>query len=145
MNANHNAQKQAGDQVSHQEWNALAADVNELGTGGTPSAIVDTTGIISVSSKGNVTLGSNKNINLEPKWSNNVSGYSGNYGDIALKSGDDIQFCSHHREPKKRDKVVVKKSYPFSFAYLAASSMRILMHTLHLDPPSTSFSNPFIV
>ena len=108
MNANHNAQKQAGDQVSHQEWNALAADVNELGTGGTPSAIVDTTGIISVSSKGNVTLGSNKNINLEPKWSNNVSGYSGNYGDIALKSGDDIQFCSHHREPKKRDKVVVK-------------------------------------
>lgn len=108
MNANHNAQKQAGDQVSHQEWNALAADVNELGTGGTPSAIVDTTGIISVSSKGNITLGSNKNINLEPKWSNNVSGYSGNYGDIALKSGDDIQFCSHHREPKKRDKVVVK-------------------------------------
>ena len=108
MNANHNAQKQAGDPVSHEEWNALAADVNELGTGGTPSAIVDTTGIISVSSKGNVTLGSNKNINLEPKWSNNVSGYSGNYGDIALKSGDDIQFCSHHREPKKRDKVVVK-------------------------------------
>ena len=108
MNANHNAQKQAGDQVSHQEWNALAADVNELGTGGTPSAIVDTTGIISVSSKGNVTLGSNKNVNIEPKWDNNTSGYSGNYGDIALKSGDDIQFCSHHREPKKRDKIVIK-------------------------------------
>jgi hypothetical protein len=53
-------------------------------------------------------MGSTKNINIEPAWDNNQTGYSGNYGDIALKPGDDIQFFSHHREPKKRDKIVVK-------------------------------------
>jgi len=45
---------------------------------------------------------------LEPAWDNNTENYSGNYGDIAVKPGDDIQLCSHHREPKKRDKVVIK-------------------------------------
>jgi hypothetical protein len=45
---------------------------------------------------------------LEPAWDNNTENYSGNYGDVAVKPGDDIQLCSHHREPKKRDKVVVK-------------------------------------
>ena len=116
MNGNHAINKQTGDQLTAAEWNALASDVNELsqnsgngsGNEGSPSAIIDTSGIISVSSKGNVTVGSNKNVNIEPKWDENVSNYSGNYGDIALKSGDDIQFCSHHREPKKRDKIVVK-------------------------------------
>ena len=74
----------------------------------TPSTPIDTSGVLSVSNKGNVTLGSNKNINLEPAYGANPKGYTGNWGDIALKPGDDIQFCSHHRAPKKRDKVVVK-------------------------------------
>jgi hypothetical protein len=71
--------------------------------------VIDPSGVISTSSKGNVTIGSTKNINMEPAWDNkSPQGYTGNYGDIALKPGDDIQFCSHHREPKKRDKVVLK-------------------------------------
>jgi hypothetical protein len=108
------SEKHAGDQLTHTEWNNLAQDVdaavdaiNNVG-GGTASTVIDTNGVISVSSKGNVTVGSNKNVNIEPAWDNNTASYSGNYGDIALKSGDDIQFCSHHREPKKRDKIVVK-------------------------------------
>lgn len=104
-------QKSNGDTLSASEWNNLtnyvntAVDaINEGVSGGT----IDTSGVLSVSAKGNVTVSSNKNINLEPAWDNNVQNYSGNYGDVAIKSGDDIQFCSHHREPKKRDKIVVK-------------------------------------
>ena len=107
-------QKSNGDTLSAAEWNNLTSYVNTAvdainadGGSGSGSAI-DTSGVISVSSKGNVTLGSNKNVNIEPAWDNNVANYVGNYGDVAIKSGDDIQFCSHHREPKKRDKVVVK-------------------------------------
>lgn len=99
--------KSAGQPLSHSEWNEAVNKINELvesansggGSGGEP---IDTSGVITVSSKGNVQISSGKNINLEP-----AEGPS-NYGDIALKPGDDIQFCSHHREPKKRDKVVVK-------------------------------------
>ena len=104
-------QKSNGDTLSASEWNNLTSYVNtavdaiNAGGGG---ATIDSSGVLSVSSKGNVTVGSNKNINLEPAWDNNVANYVGNYGDVAIKSGDDIQFCSHHREPKKRDKVVVK-------------------------------------
>ena len=119
-------EKVASDTLSHEEWNALSQaaaiaqekinDIINQGvpssggeSGGGSSSPIDTSGVISVSNKGNVTLGSQKNINLEPAWDNkNPQGYTGNYGDIALKSGDDIQFCSHHREPKKRDKVVLK-------------------------------------
>lgn len=104
-------QKSNGDTLSASEWNDLTSYVNTavdaINAGGGGGAI-DSSGVLSVSSKGNVTLGSNKNINLEPVWDNNVANYAGNYGDVAIKSGDDIQFCSHHREPKKRDKVVVK-------------------------------------
>ena len=103
--------KQTGDPLEAQEWNQVVNKIDELveseNNGGTP-VVVDPSGILSTSGKGNVTLGSTKNINLEPAWSNNVANYSGNQGDIALKPGDDIQFCSHHREPKKRDKIVVK-------------------------------------
>lgn len=105
--------KNTGDTLEAQEWNQVVSKVDELvdasnnGGGGSVTPI-DTQGILSVSSKGNVTLGSTKNINLEPIWDNNAASYSGNYGDIALKPGDDVQFCSHHREPKKRDKIVVK-------------------------------------
>ena len=118
--------KADGDTLTANEWNELtnavkAAQnkVNEVidnpfsggGEGGgnsTPSTPVDTSGVISISSKGNVTLGSSKNINLEPAYGATPEGYTGNWGDIALKPGDDIQFCSHHRAPKKRDKVVIK-------------------------------------
>lgn len=103
--------KNTGDTLEAQEFNSLVNKVNELvdseNNGGTP-VVIDPTGILSTSSKGNVTLGSVKNVNIEPAWDNNVQNYSGNYGDIAFKPGDDIQFCSHHREPKKRDKIVVK-------------------------------------
>ena len=107
-------QKNNGDTLSATEWNELTSYVNtavdaiNAGGGSGSGSTIDTSGVISVSSKGNVTLGSNKNVNIEPAWDNNVANYSGNYGDVAIKSGDDIQFCSHHREPKKRDKVVVK-------------------------------------
>lgn len=105
-------QKSNGDTLSATEWNGLTSYVNEavdaINNGGSGGATIDTTGVISVSNKGNITLGSTKNINFEPAWDNNAQNYEGNYGDIALKSGDDIQFCSHHREPKKRDKIVVK-------------------------------------
>jgi hypothetical protein len=69
---------------------------------------IDTSGVITVGKNNNISINSPKNINLEPAWSHDVANYSGNQGDIALKPGDDIQFCSHHREPKKRDKVVIK-------------------------------------
>jgi hypothetical protein len=82
--------------------------VDSANNGGGSGSPIDTNGVISVSSKGNVTLGSNKNVNIEPAWSNNDANYTGNYGDFAVKPGDDIQFCSHHREPNKRDKVVIK-------------------------------------
>ena len=105
-------QKSNGDTLSASEWNNLTSYVNTavdaINNGAASGGAIDTNGVISVSSKGNVTVSSNKNVNVEPAWSNNVSGYSGNYGDVAIKPGDDIQFCSHHREPKKRDKVVIK-------------------------------------
>ena len=114
--------KNTGDTLEASEWNSVVSKVDELvdsvnsgsSSGGGSSSgqtpvVIDPTGILSVSTKGNVTMGSTKNINIEPAWDNkNPQGYSGNYGDIALKPGDDIQFCSHHREPKKRDKVVLK-------------------------------------
>ena len=106
--------KNTGDQLTAQEWNNLTSYVNEAvdainsGSVSVEGGTIDTSGMISISSKGNVTLSSVKNVNVEPVWNNNVQGYTGNYGDIALKPGDDIQFCSHHREPKKRDKIVIK-------------------------------------
>lgn len=105
-------QKSNGDTLSASEWNNLTSYINTavdaINDGAVSGGAIDTNGVISVSSKGNVTVSSNKNVNVEPAWSNNVSGYSGNYGDVAIKPGDDIQFCSHHREPKKRDKIVIK-------------------------------------
>lgn len=116
--------KKTGDTLEAQEWNSVVNKIDELvdasnsgnsggssqggNSGSDSSTPIDTSGVLSVSAKGNVTLGSTKNINLEPAWDGNAEGYTGNYGDIALKPGDDIQYCSHHREPKKRDKIVVK-------------------------------------
>lgn len=102
--------KNTGDTLEAQEWNQVVNKVDELveATNNGGGQVVDFSGTISVSAKGNVTLSSNKNVNIEPIWDEGVQNYQGKYGDIALKSGDDIQFCSHHREPKKRDKVVIK-------------------------------------
>lgn len=104
--------KKTGDTLEASEWNSVVNKVDELveasNTGGGGGEVIDSSGTLSVSAKGNVTVNSNKNINLEPAWDNNTENYSGNYGDVAVKPGDDIQLCSHHREPKKRDKVVVK-------------------------------------
>ena len=121
--------KEEGDTLSATEWNVISSAVNtaqskinqildegipsgggssEGGGSSSPSTIIDTSGMLSVSSKGNLAIGTNsiKNINLEPGWP--YSGDQSKYGDIALKPGDDIQFCSHHREPQKRDKVALK-------------------------------------
>ena len=118
--------KADGDTLTANEWNELTNAVKaaqnkvnevidnpstEVGGGSSNSETVtpiDTSGVLSVSGKGNVTLGSSKNINLEPAYGATPEGYNGNWGDIALKPGDDIQFCSHHRAPKKRDKIVIK-------------------------------------
>lgn len=113
--------KKNGDTLEDYEWNQVVNKIDELvdsvnngsSSGGGSSSgqtpvVIDPTGILSVSAKGNVTMGSTKNINIEPAWDENAAGYTGNRGDIAFKSGDDVQFCSHHREPKKRDKVVIK-------------------------------------
>ena len=103
--------KVTGDTLEASEWNQVTNKIDEIiesyNNGGN-TIVIDSSNIISTSSKGNVTLGSPKNVNIEPAWDNNVPNYSGNYGDIALKPGDDIQFCSHHREPNKRDKIVLK-------------------------------------
>lgn len=132
MNLNHNAEKQAGDSLSHAEWNALAADVNELGAGGAgngggnvtiaddtvtdPSAGVSiVTGVNQVGTakvfeltkkkKGvNTTIVSGNNINIEPRES--VDTTKG--GNISFKPGDDIEFCSHHRLAENQDEVSVK-------------------------------------
>ena len=113
MNLNHNTNKQTGDQLTAVEWNKLAADVNELGAGGsgsgssTPVAI-DASGVISVNSKGNTTLSATKHVNIEPAYVAN--GGEGTYGDVQIKPGDDITLESHHRALAKRDEITIKTS-----------------------------------
>ena len=91
-------QKNNGDTLTASEWNSLTGYVNEAvdainsGSVSVEGGTIDTSGMISISSKGNVTLGSVKNVNVEPAWDNNAQGYTGNYGDIALKAGDDIRI-----------------------------------------------------
>ena len=110
INKLNNNSKQTGDELSAQEWNQISGKVDELveayNTGGN-TTVIDASGILSTNDKGNVTLGNNsiKNVNIEPGYPRTGTD---KYGDIALKPGDDIQFASHHREPNKRDKVVLK-------------------------------------
>ena len=113
--------KNTGDTLEASEWNSVVSKVDELveasnnggnNSGGGSSTPIDTSGVLSVKAKNgftNVTLGNNniKNVNIEPGYPCTVNGES-KYGDIALKPGDDIQFCSHHRETGKQDKVVIK-------------------------------------
>jgi hypothetical protein len=81
---NQSYKKNAGDTLTHDTWNDVIDKVNEVvgsinnGGGSSSSTVIDTNGVISVSNKGNVTLGSNKNVNIEPAWSHDESGYTGN-------------------------------------------------------------------
>lgn len=103
MNLNHATNKSNGSTLSAEEWNNLAADVNELGAGGgntgntggsTDSHMYfDATGkhnlnIVTTAEDqyqdGNKTKGGK--INIEP------------ISDLQIKPGDDITLCSHHRE-----------------------------------------------
>lgn len=100
MNLNHATNKANGSTLSATEWNNLAADVNELGQGGTNSS----SEYLSLSAKNNVELTSPKNINIEPASdsTNEV------YGDISLKPGDDIEFLTEHRPLDKQDEISLK-------------------------------------
>lgn len=132
MNLNHITNKANGDQLTAVEWNNLAADVNELGAGGSNTEVVSATdvtasggdptvnvavasGVNAVGSpvvmqltkkkKGvNTTLTSENNINIEPRES--VESTKG--GNISFKPGDDIEFCSHHRLAANQDEVSMK-------------------------------------
>lgn len=132
MNLNHITNKANGDQLTAVEWNNLAADVNELGAGGSNTEVVSATDVttsggdptvnVAVASgvnevgspvvmqltkkkKGvNTTLTSENNINIEPRES--VESTKG--GNISFKPGDDIEFCSHHRLAANQDEVSMK-------------------------------------
>lgn len=108
-------QKNNGDTLSATEWNELTSYVNTAvdainagGSGsGTPTAI-DTSGVISVNSKGNTTISATKHVNIEPAYVAN--GGEGTYGDVQIKPGDDITLESHHRATDKRDEITIKTS-----------------------------------
>lgn len=134
---NHISNKKSGDPVSHEEWNALASDVNELaeqaeaGTGGVVSTEVDSVDntktyvkisdltVAELTSKGekgtNLSLAGNNNINIEPRPAagtgedKNTPGLENRKGgNISLKPGDDIELCSHKRGTGKNTEVAVK-------------------------------------
>lgn len=134
MNLNHATNKQNGSTLSATEWNNLAADVNELGAGGSGSGVVTATqdtnatdptvdvaivsGVTEVGSpnviqltkksKGvNTTVVSGNNINIEPRESTGKAKNTKG-GNISLKPGDDIELCSHHRRFGNRDEVTLK-------------------------------------
>lgn len=105
--------KKDGDILQAQEWNQVANKIDELvenannggGGGGTP---IDTSGVITVNSKGNTTVSATKHVNIEPAYVSN--GGEGTYGDVQIKPGDDITLESHHRILDKRDEITIKTS-----------------------------------
>lgn len=112
-----NSSKETGSTLSAEEWNAISnaaalahttinSIIDAAGSGSGGSS--DTSGVISVSSKGNTTLSATKHINIEPAYVAN--GGSGTYGDVQIKPGDDITLESHHRASDKRDEITVKTS-----------------------------------
>lgn len=99
MNLNHATNKANGSTLSAQEWNSLAADVNELGAGNSSNGGSDPHIIFDSTDKHNLTVQTtaedqyqdgNKTkggkINIEP------------ISDLQIKAGDDVVLCSHHRE-----------------------------------------------
>lgn len=136
MNLNHATNKENGSTLSAAEWNSLAADVNELGAGGSGNAssnvtvtqdaeatdptvnVAITSGVTEIGSpnviqltkksKGvNTTVVSDNNINIEPRESTGKAKNTKG-GNISMKPGDDIELCSHHRRFGNRDEVTVK-------------------------------------
>lgn len=137
MNLNHATNKANGSTLSAQEWNNLAADVNELGAGGVNSGSgvvsteIDPTDadktfvkvgsvlVAELTAKGNkgtnVGLSGDNNINIEPRPAagtgegKNTPGLADRKGgNIALKPGDDIEFWGHKRGTSKNDEVSLK-------------------------------------
>ena len=128
----HAINKQAGDQLTHTEWNEIAQDVNTLmsgsGSGSSNVTVTEDTqatdptvnvavvsGVQDIASpnviqltkkkKGvNTTIVSGNNVNIEPRES--VDTTKG--GNISFKPGDDIEFCSHHRVASNQDEVSMK-------------------------------------
>lgn len=135
MNLNHVTTKKAGDELSHTEWNSLAADVNELGAaagsgGQSSSSVADT--VISVSSKGNTQISSAKHINIEPLY-NEEGSDEGTYGDIQMKPGDDISLESSHRASSKRDEITIKTTNGASGASKAPVKLQVIAADLTLS------------
>lgn len=130
------ATKSTGDALQASEWNQLTSYTNSIvdelnnssggsgpvsvsddtESGGDPAAGVSVaSGVSQIGSakvieltkkkKGvNTTLVSGNNINIEPRES--VDTTKG--GNISLKPGDDIEFCSHHRLAENQDEVSIK-------------------------------------
>ena len=100
MNLNHVTNKQDGDQLTAQEWNNIASDVNELGAGGGNSE----NSYLYMNDKGNLCL--------ETTVETTPSGKKGKINiesldDIQIKPGDDIMLYADHREGKT-DEVSIK-------------------------------------
>ena len=100
MNLNHVTNKQDGDQLTAQEWNKIASDVNELGAGGGNSE----NSYLYMNDKGNLCL--------ETTVETTPSGKKGKINiesldDIQIKPGDDIMLYADHREGKT-DEVSIK-------------------------------------
>lgn len=104
MNLNHATNKQNGSTLSATEWNNLAADVNELGAGGTSNG-ADMSSYFYMNDKGNLCI--------ETTAENTPSGKKGKLNiesndDIQLKPGDDIMLYGDHRGEGKTDEVSIK-------------------------------------
>ena len=100
MNLNHATNKENGSTLSATEWNALAADVNELGAGNGSS----NSSYMYMNDKGNLCV--------ETTAENTPSGKKGKINiesldDIQIKPGDDIMLYADHREGKT-DEVSIK-------------------------------------
>ena len=101
MNLNHATNKENGSTLSATEWNALAADVNELGAGNGSS----NSSYMYMNDKGNLCV--------ETTAENTPSGKKGKINieakdDIQIKPGDDVIFTSSHRPVQNMDEVSMK-------------------------------------
>lgn len=99
MNLNHVTNKQDGDQLTAQEWNKIASDVNELGAGGGNSGSSDPHMVFDSTDKHNLTILTT----VEDQYEKNGEMKGGKINiepisDLQMKPGDDIIMCSHHRE-----------------------------------------------
>ena len=99
MNLNHATNKANGSQLQADEWNRLAADVNELGAGGVAGGSSDSH--VSFDSTGKHNLNITTTAEDQYQDGNKTKGGKINIepiSDLQIKPGDDIIMCSHHRE-----------------------------------------------